>query len=112
MNRLRFILLLLTLVLAVSLAMAQQSGSSSAKTINMKGMKFDPDSITIKVGEKITWNNNDDRDHTVVDSGGAFKSDNIGPGKSFSFTFTKAGTYTYSCTYHPRMKAKVVVTDK
>lgn len=116
MFRLRQILFL-TLALAGTVAIAQTSrpGDSAAgvkKTVGMKGMTFDPASVTIKVGDTIVWNNNDDRDHTVVADNSAFKSDNLRPGGSFSFTFTKAGTYTYSCSYHPRMKATIVVTDK
>lgn len=108
-------ILMLILALGGTIALAQATRPAAQpvrKTVNMKGMTFAPASVTIKVGDTIVWNNDDDRDHTVVDGGGAFKSDNIRAGGSYSFRFTKAGTYTYTCSYHPRMKATIVVTDK
>lgn len=111
------LILILALSLTTTLAMAQATrpaapAAGARKTVAMKGMNFAPASITIKVGDTIVWNNDDDRDHTVVAGANAFKSENIRPGGSFSYTFTKAGTFTYTCTYHPRMKGTIVVTDK
>jgi plastocyanin len=40
---------------------------------------------------------------------GAFDSNGLSPGNSFSFTFTKAGTYTYHCKIHPSMTATIMV---
>src|ERR1041384_179753 len=82
------------------------------KSVAIKEMKFVPDAIEIKVGDTVTWTNNDDRDHTVVADDGSFKSDNLRPGASYSFQFTKAGKFSYACSYPPRMKGSVTVTDK
>jgi plastocyanin len=112
MSPARNILILALLLAGVAIAQTTQPSAPARKAVGMKGMTFSPATITIKVGDTIVWNNDDDRDHTVVASGNAFKSDNIRPGGSYSFTFTKAGTYTYTCSYHPRMRATIVVTDK
>jgi plastocyanin len=56
----------------------------------------------------VTWTNNDSIGHTVTADDGSFNSP-VDPGKTFSFTFTKAGTYTYHCSIHPTMKATIVV---
>ena len=45
----------------------------------------------------------------VIADDGSFKSADFGQGKTFSFTFTKAGRYTYSCHIHPDMKGTVIV---
>ncbi len=79
--------------------------------VSMKNKKFDSSKITIKVGQTVKWENEDEHDHTVVADDGSFKSDNIGPEKSYSFTFKKAGKFTYTCTYHPRMKGTIVVEE-
>jgi plastocyanin len=39
----------------------------------------------------------------------AFKSKVLGTGEKFTFTASKPGTYSYSCSIHPNMTAKVVV---
>jgi plastocyanin len=69
--------------------------------IKMQNIAFDPKAVTVKVGQKITWTNDDSTDHNVTANSGAdFKSDNFGQGGTFSFTPTKAGTIKYVCTIH------------
>lgn len=77
--------------------------------VSMNNMQYDPASLKIKVGDTVVWTNKDDRDHTVVASNNSFKSDNIKPNGTFSFQFKSAGTFTYGCTYHPRMKGSIIV---
>jgi plastocyanin len=80
--------------------------------VSIKKMKFSPDEVTVKPGEKVVWTNNDNYDHTVVADDGSFKSGNIGHGDTFEHKFEKKGKFKYSCTYHPRMKGVVIVDDK
>ena len=76
----------------------------------MQNIAFDPKSVTVKVGQKITWTNDDTTDHNVTaDSGADFKSDAHGQGSTFEFTPDKAGTIAYECTLHPGMKATITV---
>ena len=114
MKRLR--LTILTLLLAAGVApmaatRGQPAGKSAKVAVAMKDMKFSPDSVTIKVGDTVVWTNDDDHDHTVVADDGSFKSEKIGHGETFKHTFDKKGKFKYSCSYHPRMKGVIVVTD-
>jgi plastocyanin len=78
--------------------------------VSMKGLRFHPDQTTIRVGQKVTWTNDDNVDHNVTATGGAkFKSQAYGPGKTYSFTPGKAGTIKYVCTLHPGMVGKLIV---
>jgi len=70
---------------------------------------FGTSALTVRVGDTVTWNNADDRPHTVTSDDGTFDSGNLDEGGSFSFTFTDAGTYRYICAYHPEMVATIVV---
>ena len=75
---------------------------------------FNPTTITIKVGTTVTWTNTTSAPHTVTsDDGKTFDSGINTPiaasGGTFSFTFTKAGTFTYHCQIHPFMKATIIV---
>ena len=74
---------------------------------------FSPKSITVAVGTKVVWKNTSDAVHNVVGTAGTAKfkafSAKLAVGKTVSFTFSKRGTYKYYCSYHPYMKATVVV---
>lgn len=78
-------------------------------TIRIRSSKFSPAALTIRVGEKVVWENDDDKDHTVIADDKSFKSDNIGPDDTFEHTFRKAGAFKYACKYHPREKATITV---
>ncbi|HEX6621484.1 MAG TPA: plastocyanin/azurin family copper-binding protein [Solirubrobacteraceae bacterium] len=87
------------------------SSSGGAVAIKMQNIAFDPKAVTVKVGQKVTWTNEDSVDHNVTSqSGESIKSDNFGKGGTFSFTPTKAGTISYVCTIHPGMTATLTVT--
>ena len=75
----------------------------------LKNVAFNPASVTIAVGTAVTWENQDGVNHNVIADDGSFKSLDLSPGQTFSFTFKKAGTYTYTCNIHPNMKGTVVV---
>jgi plastocyanin len=70
---------------------------------------FGTATLTVRVGDTVTWNNADDRPHTVTSQDGAFDSGNLDEGASFSFTFSEAGTYAYLCEYHPDMRGTIIV---
>jgi plastocyanin len=70
---------------------------------------FSPASLTVAVGDTVTWTNADDSPHTVTASGGAFDSGNLDGGQTFSHTFEEAGTFTYVCLYHDEMVATITV---
>ena len=74
-------------------------------------MQFDPEELTISVGDTVTWTNNDGMSHTATSTSGpeSFDSGNIGSGDTWSFTFTEAGTYEYKCDYHSSMTATIIV---
>jgi plastocyanin len=84
------------------------TASSSGNSVSIRNFSFSPNSLTVKVGTKVTWTNHDSVTHTVTANQGAFNSPAL-PGNSFSFTFTKAGTYSYHCMIHPSMMATIVV---
>jgi len=87
-------------------ASAQQAAAVAVKIDNFK---FGPEDLTVAVGTTVTWTNRDDIPHTVVSTTGMFKSKVLDTDEKFSFTFTKAGTYDYFCSVHPKMTGKVIV---
>jgi manganese oxidase len=85
-------------------------------TVGMGNMVFNPAVIHVKTGTKVIWKNNDTIAHTVTSganrsSDGKYDSKDLQPGKSFSYTFMKPGSYDYFCVYHPDMNGTVIVSD-
>jgi plastocyanin len=78
---------------------------------NAGSNSFSPNPVEVKVGETVTWINDDSGRHTVTSKDGVFNSELMGRGQSFSYTFDKAGEYPYSCSPHPNMVGTVVVTE-
>ena len=77
--------------------------------LTIDNFTFKPDTITVPVGTKITWQNDDDIPHSIVETTGKFHSPALDTEDKYTFTFDKAGTFEYFCGLHPHMKGKVVV---
>src|SRR5436190_7488596 len=90
----------------------QQAGSVAPATawVSIQALKYLPETIEIRKGETVEWDNKDLTPHTVTfQTSGNVNSGSIDVGMSWSHTFTQAGSYPYFCTFHPEMKATVVV---
>ena len=83
----------------------------STMEVKIDNFSFGPVALTVPVGTTVTWTNRDDIPHTVVstDDPKTFKSKVLDTDEKFSFTFSKAGTYPYFCSIHPKMTGKVIV---
>jgi len=110
-------------------APAKPSAAASAPTgpvINLSFLMFHPSTTRVKVGTTITWRNDEAITHTVTSgrfvdvdattglrasqkADGTFNATLAGKGKTFSFTFTKPGTYSYYCDIHQGMNATIKV---
>ena len=93
----------------VTLYATPQEKQPSSAEVKIDNFSFGPQTVTIPAGTTVTWTNRDDIPHTVVNNDGLFKSRVLDTDEKFSYTFTKAGTYPYFCSIHPKMTAKVVV---
>jgi plastocyanin len=110
-RRLAIALVMITGV-GVAVAAGAKEDDSKEQKVSIKDLKYNPGSITIKSGQTVVWTNNDDKDHTVIgDTDKKFKSENLGPGDKYTYTFSKSGKFPYHCKYHPRMKGTVIVQD-
>ena len=98
------------LLLAGSPSVAANDQSSAANAeVKIDNFSFGPQTVTVPVGGTVTWTNRDDIPHTVVSTDGLFNSKVRDTDEKFSYTFAKAGTYSYYCSVHPKMTGKVVV---
>jgi plastocyanin len=102
------IAVMLLLVGSPSVKANDQPSTTNAE-VKIDNFVFGPQTLTVPVGATVTWTNKDDIPHTVVSTDGVFKSKVRDTDEKFSYTFTKAGTYPYFCSVHPKMTGKVVV---
>jgi plastocyanin len=88
------------------------SSPTTSATVSIQNFSFNPSTLSVKVGTKVTWMNNDTVPHTVTsDSGNLLTSPTLAPGQSFSFTFTTPGSVSYHCSIHPMMKGTISVAN-
>jgi len=75
--------------------------------VSIENFAFVPNVLNVKVGDTVTWTNNDSAAHTIlVDS---VTSNSFAQGGTYTYTFNKAGTFSYSCSIHPSMTGTIVV---
>ena len=87
----------------------QTPSTGQTQTISIKNFTFNPAVLNIKAGETVVWTNNDTAPHQIKSA--TFNSDVLNQGNTFSFTFSTAGSFDYSCAIHPSMTGKIVVTQ-
>jgi plastocyanin len=104
----------LAIVLIMMAGRAKSFGATavddkSATEVKIDNFVFAPDPVTVPPGTTIRWTNHDDIPHNIVAEDKSFKSKVMDTDETFTYTFTKPGTYTYFCSIHPKMTGKVVV---
>jgi amicyanin len=93
------------------LLLAPGQASAASYRVAMQGYAFAPASLTVRVGDAVTWTNGDTAPHDVKTTSGpvAIHSPMLNKGQSWTYTFTTAGSYGYYCTVHPDMTARITV---
>jgi len=77
--------------------------------VKLSGLRFEPQSLKVHVGDRIQWLNDDIVPHTATAKDQSFDSGDIAAGQSWTFIARKAGTFDYACRYHPMMAGRLVV---
>jgi LPXTG-motif cell wall-anchored protein len=107
------------LSLVLALGPASMAGAAT-KTVSIGDNFYSPASVTISVGDTVTWTNNGAAPHTVTADNGSFDSSpgcpaNVDacmqPGDTYSHTFSAAGTFGYSCKVHGQSMSGTVVVQ-
>ena len=75
----------------------------------IKGLAFNPDQITVRAGDSVTWVNHDSDRHHLQGEG--FESKDLTNGNTFSVEFSEPAQIAYHCTIHTYMEGKVVVLN-
>lgn len=92
---------------SASASAGTEESSKQSTTVNIKDLKFAPETIEINKGETVTWKNEDSASHTVAFD--AFQSGTMKQGDTFEHIFDTVGTFSYYCGNHPSMTGTVKV---
>jgi len=104
---------------AGSLAPGQEGGNAPAPSgeavrsakVEIVDFAYEPATVTIQAGGKVTWLNQDSDEHTATLDDGSFTTGALAEGKLKSESFKTPGTFTYFCEIHPDMKGTVEVVE-
>ncbi len=104
----------IALAALIALAVGQRgaprlAGAQATQAVRIVDFAFEPATLTVSAGTRVTWTHAGQAPHTVTSDTGAFDSGRLMSGQTFAFTFTSAGTFAYHCDVHPNMRAQVVV---
>lgn len=84
----------------------QTPTTSTGNMVTISGFAFNPPTLKVKIGDTITWTNQDGTNHTVT--GSDFQSNPIGKDQTYTHTFSQAGTFSYHCSIHPSMQGEII----
>jgi plastocyanin len=93
-------------------APAPSGEAQRAEKVEIVEFTYQPDPVTVQVGGKVIWQNEDTAPHTATADDGSFDTGTLERGKLKSETFKQAGTFTYFCQIHPTMHGTVEVVEK
>ena len=109
MTRTKFLALgAMALLVAATMAVANPAQVATVE-VKIDNFTFNPQQITVKAGDTVTWVNHDDIPHTVTSKIMAFRSKAMDTDDKFSFTFATPGKFDYFCSLHPHMTGTIVV---
>ena len=111
MSRLVRVAVILSAVAAMLGLAVAPAALAANHGVDISGFAFSPQSITVSVGDSVTWANADAQGHTATADDGSFDTGTITGSTPKSVTFSTAGTFAYHCKIHPAMTATVVVAD-
>jgi plastocyanin len=109
----------LVIVLVLRTAGIRESTTSNPvpkATVQITDRGFEPEHVTIKVGDTVAWLNTDAAPHRVAANPYPNRtelpelySSILAPGHTYGFTFARAGTFHYHDYLHPSMNATIEV---
>lgn len=104
--KLLFTFLLVSCSILCSTCSKRPAGSPKENEVWIEYKLFNPSRLMVKVGTTVTFINKANANHTITNINGLFDSGKIISGKSFSYTFNTAGSYSFYCNYHSGEQAE------
>ncbi len=81
--------------------------SGSDRTITIANFEFAPETLEVRVGDRVTVENKDSAEHTATAADKSFDTGRFASGTR-TFTVTKPGRFEYICEVHPFMTHRFI----
>ena len=94
---------------ALIAVLAGGTALAADQSVAISGFSYSPASVTVNVGDTVTWTNSGAQAHTATADDGSWDTGNIAGGGTDAVTFATAGTFPYHCDIHPQMTGTVTV---
>jgi len=93
----------------LQLANDADAAESSDHAISISDFEFDPATLQVKPGDRITWTNSDIAPHTATALDGSWDTGELTRGQSKTLVVTAEFATDYFCRFHPSMTARLIV---
>lgn len=100
----------LLLPVLAALLLASPTALAATKTVNITNAGFVPNSITIAVGDSITWTNSDTKNHQPASKNAPFTAPILKPGETYTFQFKSDGRFNITDELVKNQRMTVTVT--
>jgi plastocyanin len=91
-------------------ALSEPARSKDGVVVRVSNFSYVPRSLHVRTGQTVTFVNDDAEAHTVRDPSHSFDSGAIDPQAQWRHTFSRPGVYVYTCSFHPYMRGRIVVS--
>lgn len=91
--------------------MVNEEKMMAKNTVVISDSSYAPTTTTVKVGDTVTFVNNDEIEHTATADDGSFDTDVLATGEKAEVMFDTPGTYTYRCSIHPSITGTIIVEE-
>ena len=105
-----FVTAIFVAVTSPSTLLAETKAPVVEHTVIITGFKFVPETLSVRVGDTITWRNDDIAPHTATASDKSWNTGKLKRGEQKSLLVTDSFLSTYFCKFHPVMKAKLKIS--
>ena len=92
---------------ALAALLAAGPAFAADHAVEIKGMKFNPATLDVTVGDTVTFTNADAAPHTGTAVDGSFDTGRLSKGQSATVTIGVAGMHDYKCAIHTMMKGTI-----
>jgi plastocyanin len=84
--------------------------SANGTVVRVRDFLYAPKSLYVRTNQTVTFINDDAEAHTVTGPAGSFDSGSIDPHAEWRHWFSRPGTYYYTCSFHPYMHGRIIVS--
>lgn len=93
----------------IRFATGARAAENTDHVVAISDFEFNPATLSVKAGDRITWTNSDIAPHTATALDGSWDTGELTRGQSKTLVVTEPFSSDYFCQFHPSMTATLNV---